>query len=214
MAIGRDTAHRAGVVLECEVSPLRLYLATNAVCQVRIRNLRPTPIYDIMLIVRCSKPILHGEEDHRAITLSIINSGMPVSEDFPLAGLSNVTELQYTPVTIAIETIMIFKASIQPSALIEELRTECHLMFGPLRPMHTRGHIVDAPPINAGRAPSETAIVNSANTVALAAAAAGAVNVIRNVIGTVKDSFDINKHIRDRRKDEPKIDERKGEDQA
>jgi hypothetical protein len=44
---------------------------------------------------------------------------------------------------------------------------------------------------------SESAIIQSAGVVAGAAAAAGAVNVIRNIVGIVKDSFDIKKHIQE-----------------
>jgi hypothetical protein len=44
---------------------------------------------------------------------------------------------------------------------------------------------------------SEKAITDSASVVAISAAAAGVVNVIRNIIGGVKDSFDIKKHLRE-----------------
>jgi hypothetical protein len=45
---------------------------------------------------------------------------------------------------------------------------------------------------------AETAVTNSANVVALAAAAAGTVTVVRNIIGAVKDSLDIGRYFRER----------------
>jgi hypothetical protein len=44
---------------------------------------------------------------------------------------------------------------------------------------------------------SESAVISSANVVAISAAAAGAVNVIRNIIGSIRDSYDIKKHLRE-----------------
>lgn len=47
---------------------------------------------------------------------------------------------------------------------------------------------------------AETAVANSATVVAVAAGAAGVLAAIRNIIGIVKDSLDIGRHLRERKK--------------
>lgn len=65
------------------------------------------------------------------------------------------------------------------------------------QPQEIVGPNEDLPTVPLNQSKSEAAIVKSVGAVAVSAALAGAVNVIRNVIGGVKNSFDIRKHLRE-----------------
>ena len=89
---------------------------------------------------------------------------------------------------------------IYPDTFRRHLALRKHLSsMGGSSPSRTDSSQTSAPPldIHAETRTSESAIIQSAGVVAGAAVAAGAVNVIRNIVGVVKDSFDIKKHMRD-----------------